>query len=1113
MRRLVRAIYPVERGEAFAFWTVVAANFLLVFGILLGRNVRDSLFLKNFGVGNLPYMYAIAPLLVVACSYAYSHFSERVDRMRWLAATCLFYVGLIAISRAVLFTGVQWAYPTMYMLVQALWALTVMQFWSFAGDIFDLRQAKRLYPFITVGGLLGMVGAGLFIGPAVRLLGTANVLLLWIPCLAAAIWLLRTALRTAGTAASATAEPKPARSLLAQAGESLTVVGRTPLLRAMAGIAVTMPLVLVLVDFQFSAAMTEAYPTEDKLTAFLGVFRGWIGLGCLLVQVTITPFVISRWGVGTAVLAHPSIMMVGAAALLLHFSYGSAVFAKFMDNLLLFSFQDSAIQLLYNPLPVEARNRARNFIEGYLKPLTGTIAGLMLIAAHRWHFPPWHISAVAVALAAVWTFSSYRVGASYLKALLANLAGPDASRRTTAARALSQLKDRESLQRLFDAISSAAPGQALVAIHFLERFGQPEAQERLGTLAQHENALVRATAVAALGRLKHPSLAGLMPHLLTDSDARVRANAIEALGSDDAATWREQLLPLMHDASPRVCANAIRLLARVPELTGEAFDACLKMCASSDPAIREAGAFALAVFPPGLASEPLLRLLGDAAGSPWKQPLRSLAEVGDDSTVEAVLRASRVCPAAKHEALRAVAAIHARYGPAVMRRLLELVRMPDKVGLRMEVLMALGRLGDPVALPAFTESVLSHDVFLRNRALAGIERLSEHHAVPDDVLDAVRKSAREDIAMLETTLAYARALAQMPEPTVHVLQQSMQQEAKYIHTRIFRAVGILSDRHQARLIAKQLPVPVNGAASSQPGAERFGSGRISREQASALEALEYLAGADLGAPLARVLEGCVETIPPLPEVFGILSSHPVAWVRACTAYVIGRAGLAEHAGLLRSVRHSGQPMVRQAAIYSISRFASQFEDGSAASAIAQGALDDPHPAVRALAEAVLQGRTMLLLVEKVLFLKSVPLFAALEGDELARVAEISAEQEFAGGAIVFRENDEAQNLFVIVSGRVKVFRGAAPREKRLAELGERECFGEMALLDDEPRSASVVTLEPCRFLTIRRDDFRELLIDRPQISLEIMRLLSRRLRNMDIEAEGQPEIPAARVGV
>ncbi len=144
---------------------------------------------------------------------------------------------------------------------------------------------------------------------------------------------------------------------------------------------------------------------------------------------------------------------------------------------------------------------------------------------------------------------------------------------------------------------------------------------------------------------------------------------------------------------------------------------------------------------------------------------------------------------------------------------------------------------------------------------------------------------------------------------------------------------------------------------------------------------------------------------------------------------------------------------------------------------------------------------MLLTVEKVLFLKSVPLFSPLEGGQLASLADIAEEMELEADKVIFEAGDSGDELYVILSGRLKVYRGKSGSGVVLAELGERECFGEMALLDSEPRSASVATLGPCRLLKIHAEDFRELLYERPQMSLEILKILARRLRRMDVEME------------
>lgn len=133
---------------------------------------------------------------------------------------------------------------------------------------------------------------------------------------------------------------------------------------------------------------------------------------------------------------------------------------------------------------------------------------------------------------------------------------------------------------------------------------------------------------------------------------------------------------------------------------------------------------------------------------------------------------------------------------------------------------------------------------------------------------------------------------------------------------------------------------------------------------------------------------------------------------------------------------------------------------------------------------------MITTVEKVLFLKSIDLFRALPGEELAQIASIAEELHVSPGDLVFGEGEQGDALFIVVEGRVRVHKGS----RTLAELGERECFGEMSVLDAEPRSASVSALGDGVLLKIGREEFKDILSERPEISLGIMKVLSRRLR-------------------
>jgi CRP/FNR family cyclic AMP-dependent transcriptional regulator len=133
---------------------------------------------------------------------------------------------------------------------------------------------------------------------------------------------------------------------------------------------------------------------------------------------------------------------------------------------------------------------------------------------------------------------------------------------------------------------------------------------------------------------------------------------------------------------------------------------------------------------------------------------------------------------------------------------------------------------------------------------------------------------------------------------------------------------------------------------------------------------------------------------------------------------------------------------------------------------------------------------MITTVEKVLFLRGVDLFSDIPGEDLARIALITEEAQHPAGADIIREGDLGESLYVVVEGRVEVRRG----DKRLAELSEREVFGEMAVLDPGPRSATVKAVTDVTLLTIRREDFADIMAERHEIARGIIQVLTRRLR-------------------
>lgn len=137
-----------------------------------------------------------------------------------------------------------------------------------------------------------------------------------------------------------------------------------------------------------------------------------------------------------------------------------------------------------------------------------------------------------------------------------------------------------------------------------------------------------------------------------------------------------------------------------------------------------------------------------------------------------------------------------------------------------------------------------------------------------------------------------------------------------------------------------------------------------------------------------------------------------------------------------------------------------------------------------------------------LLLRQVPLFAVLDDAHLERVARVVVRRSVPRGRTVFAAGEATTSFYMILSGRTKVqMSDSDGKEVILAVLGPGEYFGEMGLIDDQPRSATIVTLEPCEFLTLNREDFRACIAEVSEMAMLIMRGLVRRLREADRKIE------------
>ena len=136
------------------------------------------------------------------------------------------------------------------------------------------------------------------------------------------------------------------------------------------------------------------------------------------------------------------------------------------------------------------------------------------------------------------------------------------------------------------------------------------------------------------------------------------------------------------------------------------------------------------------------------------------------------------------------------------------------------------------------------------------------------------------------------------------------------------------------------------------------------------------------------------------------------------------------------------------------------------------------------------------LMDRILFLKRVPLFANLSPTDLKQLAAIATEEVFPDGEVIAYQGEQGDAMFVIVSGEVRVCRDTDGREMEVARRRSGEYVGEMSIINRQPRIATLIASGDVRVLSIDQKMFEGLIRERPEASIFIIQELSKRLKEL-----------------
>lgn len=1048
----------LRAGERTVALLMFAYSFLAMTAWNILRPLTRSKFISDLGADNAPYVMLVAGVLIGLLMHQYTRAIRRLPRSWVIPSTQIGIIALLVAFWVLMRTGAVWVGVAFYCVGLILGLLLISQFWTLANDIYDARQAKRLFGFIGGGASLGGALGAKITSLAVRQVGAGNMVLVAAGVLAACTVVVMLILRRHHMRTTADLgleeEGVSGREALKLLRESSHVKVIAVVIGFAAAGAQIIDQQLIMVAEAINAA-----GDENAIAAFLADIQFYVSLAGFVVQITLTRWIHRSFGLGAALLLLPVALGGSAAVILLTGAVWATGFARVTDATLRYTVDKTTREVLFLPLPAELKYRAKPFIDVTADRFAKAAAALLLIVLIKpWGFGlDWRsLSYASLTVMAIWIVAALFARREYLKAFRQSIG--DQSIAADAIR--TEVADDATIETLVEELSNPDPSAVLYAIGMLETFDKRNLISPL--LLQHDAPAVRARALGSLSAVRSRIAVRWKPHverLLHDQDVDVRAAALRAL----AALSHEDAVVLMRrhlsDPEPRVAVTAAVGLANTNEPAHlDAAEVTLKRLAedvreAAAPSRREV-AIALARVRAPRFRPLLVPLLYDFDATVVGAAIGSARALGPSDGLFlpglTSLLGHRTLKAAARDAL-------VGYGDAAVPALAHvLLDAREHAWVRRHIPATLAAIPSQASMDALVAALDDHDGFLRYKAIAALEHLHRTHP------DLACPSASVERLLLQEASRYCNFLTLQHDFARGVREQrsllvgtALEEKLARTLDRIYRLLGLL---YQSDNVAAARHTLRHGEA---------------RRRAAAVEYLDNLLK---GAVRKRVLPLLDETSPAekLRHAYLVLKTRP-----------------RDLEDTLARILHEDDPILATTAVHFVARHQrwSLADDlhfvlrhrppddrvlmdaASWALALRAGAVEDSEPP-RPIVELAHRLRTL-------------PLFEFVSIDELFRITALGEETHHPPGRELSRPGAAQAAVEFILEGAVAV---ALP-SGGVREIDAPAVIGFEDVLRGVPASSAVLARGLVVSMQVPADAFLTLVADNAVIAGSLFGML------------------------
>ena len=381
MKKLVRNIFKIYKGESSKLLGFFIFAVLFQFIVTIGLSVSDAVFLSKVGTKYLPYFFIVSPFVMALFIAVYSHFTGKIGIEKTIRYTfiILLLAGILIYYIPTFYKGdSNWLYSAIKMYAYLWFLSSYSLFWNYIDEYYALLDAKRLYPYLAAGLTTGGILAGVLVSNFAGILKYNEFFLIGSVVAFLGIFMHIYLSKKYERIEEEVEEPMGVRE---QTSSVVEYIKKSKFILVIVLVLFFTIFLTTLAEFQYSKVFEKNYTNENDLIAFLGNLFIWVNIANLVINIFVFGRLVSSLGIPNVALIQPITYIIVFVSFLIQGSNSevAAIMAFFAYYSIMLGIDFNNWNFLFNAIPYKIRKTIRFVLEGVMDPLASGIAGVCLL--------------------------------------------------------------------------------------------------------------------------------------------------------------------------------------------------------------------------------------------------------------------------------------------------------------------------------------------------------------------------------------------------------------------------------------------------------------------------------------------------------------------------------------------------------------------------------------------------------------------------------------------------------------------------------------------------------------------------------------------------------------